>query len=70
LEKVGGHRYPPGSVAIGEDRETPRKTTEQSRVIKAGEKTQDFYPKKEKQTFEEARKGFRRDWASSSKARP
>jgi hypothetical protein len=34
------------------------------------EKTQEFDPKREKKTFEEARKDFGRDWASSSKAQP
>jgi hypothetical protein len=48
-------------TATGEDKVTPGKTTEQSGVIKAAEKTQEFDPKREKQTFEEARKEFRRD---------
>jgi hypothetical protein len=59
-----------GGPAIGEDRVTPGKTIEQSRVRKAAEKTQEFDPKKEKQTFQEARKEFGKDQASSSKARP
>jgi hypothetical protein len=46
------------------------KTTKQSGVRKAGEKTQEFDPKREKKTFEEERKEFRRDHASSSKAQP
>jgi urease gamma subunit len=45
------------------------KTTKQSGVKKSIDKTQDFHPKKEKHTFEEAGKEFRRDQASSSKAR-
>jgi hypothetical protein len=49
---------------------TPGKTTKQSRVRKYAEKTQEFDPKREKHTFEEARKAFRRDQASSSKAQP
>jgi hypothetical protein len=59
-----------GGFSIGEDRVTPRKTTEQSRVRKDAEKTHYFYPKREKQIFEEAIKEFGRDQASSSKARP
>jgi hypothetical protein len=47
---------------------TPGKTIEQSGVRKVAEKTQDFDPKREKKTFEEARKEFGRDQASSSKA--
>jgi hypothetical protein len=57
-----------GGAAIGEDKVTPRKITEESRVRRVAEKTQEFDPKKEKQTFEEARKEFERDQASSSKA--
>jgi hypothetical protein len=45
-------------------------TTEQLGVRKVAEKTQEFDPKREKQTFEEARKEFRRDQASSSKEKP
>jgi hypothetical protein len=59
-----------GGIATGEDRVTPWKTTKQSEVGKAAEKTQEFDPKKEKQTFEEARKEFGKDQASSSKAQP
>jgi hypothetical protein len=57
-----------GGVVTREDRVTPGKTTEESRVRRAAEKTQEFDPRKEKQTFEEARKEFGRDHASSSKA--
>jgi hypothetical protein len=46
------------------------KTIEQSGVRKTAEKTEEFDPKREKHTFEEARKEFRRDQASSSKAQP
>ena len=46
---------------------TQGKTTKESGVGKAAEKTQTFDAKKEKQVFEEARKEFRRDQASSSK---
>jgi hypothetical protein len=49
---------------------TPGKTIEQSGVRKVVEKTREFDPKREKQTFEEARKEFGRDQASSSKAQP
>jgi hypothetical protein len=35
---------------------TPKKTTEGSRIRRAAEKTQLFDPRKEKQTFEEARR--------------
>ena len=43
------------------------KTTKESGVSKATEKTQVFDAKKEKQIFEEARKEFGRDQGSSSK---
>jgi hypothetical protein len=46
------------------------KITKESRVRRAAEKTQDFDPKKEKKTFEEARKEFGRDQDSSSKEPP
>jgi hypothetical protein len=46
---------------------TQGKTTEESGVRKAAEKTQTFDAKKEKQIFEEARKEFRGDQGSSSK---
>jgi hypothetical protein len=49
---------------------TSRKTPEESGVRKAAEKTQMFDARKEKKTFEEVRKEFGRDQASSSKARP
>jgi hypothetical protein len=49
---------------------TPGKTTEESRVRRVAEKTQVFDPRVEKQTFEEARKEFGRDQASSSKTQP
>jgi hypothetical protein len=47
---------------------TPRNITKETRVIRAEEKTHEFDPKKEKRTFEEARKEFGRDQDSSSKA--
>jgi hypothetical protein len=59
-----------GGAATGEDKVTPGKITEQSGVRKGVEKTQDFDPKRENQTFEEARKEYRRDQDSSSKAQP
>ena len=43
------------------------KTTEESGVRKAAEKTQTFDGKKEKQMFEEARRELRGDQGSSSK---
>jgi hypothetical protein len=49
---------------------TPGKTTEESGVRKVAEKTQVFDARKEKQTFEEARKEFGRDQGSSSKTQP
>jgi hypothetical protein len=45
-----------GGVVIGEDRMTPRNIIEESGVRKYTEKTQVFDVRKEKQTFEEARK--------------
>ena len=59
-----------GGVAIGEDKLTQGKTTEESRVRKDAEKTQTFYAKKERQIFEEERKEFKGDQGSSSKTRP
>jgi hypothetical protein len=47
-----------GGTTIGDDRVTPGKTIEESRVRRAAEKTQEFDPRKEKQTFEESRKEF------------
>jgi hypothetical protein len=57
-----------GGIATGEDAMTPGKTTEQSGVRNIAEKTQEFDLEREKQTFEEERKEFGRDQASSSKA--
>jgi hypothetical protein len=45
-----------GGAATGEGKVTPGKITEELRVRKAAEKTQEFDPKKERQTFEEERK--------------
>jgi hypothetical protein len=56
-----------GGIVTGEDIVTPGKTTEESRVRRVAEKTQVFDPRKEKKTFEEARKEFGRDQYSSSK---
>jgi hypothetical protein len=49
---------------------TPGKTIEESRVKRVVEKTQEFDPRKEKHKFEEARKEFGGDQASSSNAQP
>jgi hypothetical protein len=54
----------------GEDIVIQGNTTEELEVRKAAEKTQEFDPRKEKHIFEEARKEFERDQASSSKVRP
>jgi hypothetical protein len=56
-----------GGIVTGEDRVAPENTTKESGVRKAGENTQVFDSREEKQTFEEARKEFGRDQASSSK---
>jgi hypothetical protein len=45
-----------GGIVTGEDRLTPGKITEDSRIRKATENTQMFDVKKERQMFEEARK--------------
>jgi hypothetical protein len=58
-----------GGIVTGEDKVTQGKTTEESRVRKDTKKTQTFDAKKEKQVFEEERKEFGRDQASSSKVR-
>jgi hypothetical protein len=59
-----------GGIVTGEDRLIQGKTTEDSGIRKATEKTQMFDAKKERQMFEEARKEFRGDQGSSSKTRP
>jgi hypothetical protein len=59
-----------GGVVTGEDRVTPENTTKESRVRRATEKTQVFDLRKEKKMFEEARREFGRDQASSSKVQP
>jgi hypothetical protein len=59
-----------GGVVTGDDRMTQGKTTEDSGIRKATEKTQTFDAKKERQIFEEARKEFKGDQGSSSKTRP
>jgi hypothetical protein len=56
-----------GGVVTGEDRLTQGKTTEDSGIRKAAEKTQTFDAKKERHIFEEARKEFKEDQGSSSK---
>jgi hypothetical protein len=45
-----------GGIVTGEDRLIQGKTTEDSRIRKAAEKTQTFDAKKERQMFEESRK--------------
>jgi hypothetical protein len=45
-----------GGIVTGEDKVTPRKTTDESRIKKATEKAQLFDTRREKHTFEEARK--------------
>jgi hypothetical protein len=47
---------------------TPENTTEGSRIKRATEKIQLFDPRKEKQTFDEARRKFGGEHASLSKA--
>jgi hypothetical protein len=59
-----------GGIVTGEDRMTQGKTTEESGIRKATEKTQTFDAKKEKQMFKEARREFMGDQGSSSKTRP
>jgi hypothetical protein len=45
-----------GGIVIGEYKVTPRKIAEGSGIIRAAEKTQLFDPRRERHTFEEARK--------------
>jgi hypothetical protein len=45
-----------GGIVTGEDRVTPRKTIEGSVIRRVVEKAQLFDPRKERHTFEEARK--------------
>ena len=59
-----------GGVVTGEYRVTQGKTTKDSGVRKAVEKTQNFDAKKERRTFEDVRKEFRRDQGSSSRTWP
>jgi hypothetical protein len=56
-----------GGFVIREERQTQGKVTKDSGIRKATEKTQMFDAKKERQTFEEARKKFRGYQGSSSK---
>ena len=53
---------------MGEDRVTPRKTTEGSGLKRAAEKAQLFDPRRKWNNFEEARKEFVGEKASSYKA--
>jgi hypothetical protein len=57
-----------GGIVTGEYRVTLGNTTEESRIRRAAEKTQLFDTRKEKHTFEEERREFGREHASSSKA--
>jgi hypothetical protein len=59
-----------GVTIIGEDRLTQGRTTEDSGLRKAIEKTQTFDVKKERKIFEEERKDFKGDQGSSSKTQP
>jgi hypothetical protein len=59
-----------GGTITGEDKLTHKKTTKDSGIKKAVEKTQTFDAKKERQIFEEARVEFRGDQSSSSKTIP
>ena len=59
-----------GGAVTGEYRMSQGKTTKDSRVRKVVEKTQNFDAKKERRTFEDARKEFRRDQGSSSRTWP
>jgi hypothetical protein len=59
-----------GGIVTGYDIMTQGKTTKDSRIRKAAEKTQTFDAKKERQIFEESRKEFRGDQGSSLKTRP
>jgi hypothetical protein len=59
-----------GGVVTGEDRVTPGKTTDGSGIRRASEKVPLFDPRKEKHTFEEARREFVGEQASSSRAQP
>jgi hypothetical protein len=59
-----------GGTATGEDRMTPTKTTNKSRVKRTTEKTPEFDPRKENEIFEEARRYFGGDQVSSSKTQP
>jgi hypothetical protein len=54
-----------GGATIGDERMTQGKTTKDSRIRKAAEKTQTFDAKKERQIFEESRKEFKGDRGSS-----
>jgi hypothetical protein len=59
-----------GGVVIGEDRVTLGKTTEGLGIRRFAERAQLFDPRRERHTFEEARKEFGGKQASSSKAQP
>jgi hypothetical protein len=57
-----------GGIVRGEDRVTPGNMTEESRIRRVAGKMQLFDSRKEKKTFEEARREFGREHASSSKS--
>jgi hypothetical protein len=59
-----------GGIATGEYRMTPIKTTDESGVRRTTEKIPEFDPRREKKTFEEARKKFKGDQIYSSKEQP
>ena len=59
-----------GGTAIGKDKIILAKTTCESGVRRTIEKTPEFDLRKEKKIFEEARREFGGDQASSSKAQP
>jgi hypothetical protein len=59
-----------GGVVTGEDRVTLGKTAEGSGIRRAAEKAQLFDPRRERHTFEEARKEFVEGKDSSFKAQP
>jgi hypothetical protein len=69
-EKPGVDVITRGGAITREDRVTPGKTTDGSRIRRASKKTPLFDPRKENHTFEEARREFVGEKDSSPRAQP
>jgi hypothetical protein len=68
-EEPGADVITRGGTVTGEDRVTRGKTAEGLGIRRVSEKAQLFDPRRERHTFEESRKEFVGEHASSSKAK-